>query len=257
MARARNRISFEPLESRLLLNGQTLTGLGQTAGGWSDPSNWSGGASGAYPGSDNQADTLVFSAANYSGFYNTANNNLSNLSLAGIEFIGDNNGSTNAFTLTGNAVTLTGPNGLQLSNAASGSGGNTYIATVGLAGVKLGATDTWLNSCGTLDVTAPVNLNGNTLTLNGALASGATGPTQTTFGGGITGLTDSGSTPALENTGGGVLTISAGSQGLAGSTTLLADTGSTISDAPIAYSRIAGKRPDRQPRWPDCQVRCG
>jgi hypothetical protein len=133
MARARNRISFEPLESRLLLNGQTLTGLGQTAGGWSDPSNWSGGASGAYPGSDNQADTLVFSAANYSGFYNTANNNLSNLSLAG----------------------------------------------------------------------------------------------------------------------------SAGSQGLAGSTTLLADTGSTISDAPIAYSRIAGKRPDRQPRWPDCQVRCG
>ena len=77
-------------------------------------------------------------------------------------------------------------------------------------------------------MTSPITLGGKALTVNSALATGATGPTQTTFSGGITNLANSGAF-ALENTGGGNLTVSSASQSLAGNTTLDSESGSTIT----------------------------
>ena len=170
--RGQKRISFEPLETRLLLNGQTLTWTGGYDGTtWSHSGNWSGGGA---PGSDGAGDTLIFAAtSNTYGFTN--NNDISGLSLASIQIIGDDQGAQDAFTLTGNAVTLTGANGLQLSNSKAING---QVATVSLNSITLGASEIWINSCGTLDVTSPINAASHALTLNSALVSGATGATR-------------------------------------------------------------------------------
>jgi fibronectin-binding autotransporter adhesin len=227
------RALFEPLEGRRLLSGQSLQWIGNTQN-WSSPSNWNdistpGNTGSAYPGSDGAGDTLIFNANNYKNYFTTTND-LSALSLASIQIIGNANpgpassGGDN-LTISGSAVTLTGSITLSNSQASSNSATNNYAATVGLTGIALSGNETWSNSRGTLNVTAPISMSGATLLLNSA-TSGTTA-TSTDLSGNITNLSDAGSTPALKNTGGGTLTL--GSVSLAGPATLYADTGSILN----------------------------
>ena len=231
------RALFERLEARQLLNGQTLYWLGQEMIGgkcdWSDPDNWSttdGGPSGtAYPGSDGAGDTLIFDSDDYllsmGGYNDLASLNTAAQALSSIQIIGDNSNPQDSCTLTGNAVTLTGATGLQLTNNVSAAASNAYTATLSLAGITLGANETWINSRGILNVTSQISADNNALTVNTAVTGTATN--STTFSGGVTNLGDSRAACALDVTGGGAVTVN-NVLTLGGAATLYADTGSTL-----------------------------
>ncbi|MCE9609619.1 MAG: autotransporter domain-containing protein [Chthoniobacter sp.] len=115
---------------------------------------------------------------------NVANtNDIVGLSLNSITF---NVGATNGtYTLSGNAITL-GAGGL--TNNTSG-----VTQTISLAGVTLGAGQTWDASAGSLAVTSTVNLNGQGLIVTGgsntnisnAISGAGAGSTLTKNGTGI------------------------------------------------------------------------
>jgi autotransporter-associated beta strand protein len=121
---------------------------------------------------------------------NTANtNDIVGLSLNSITF---NAGATNGtYTLSGNAITL-GAGGLTNNTAA-------VTQTISLAGVTLGAGQTWNANAGNLAVTSTVNLNGQGLIV--------TGGSNTTISNAISGA-GAGSTLTKEGT--GILTVSGG-----------------------------------------------
>jgi hypothetical protein len=136
----------------------------------------------------------------------------------GADGSGDANGpGGDDLTINGNGFTLTG--GISLTNQPSsniGHTGNTYVATINATGgsapgITMGASATWVNQQGTLDVTCPINASSNTLAVNDSLAA-VTGTlpatNATVFSGSVTNMSDSGSTPALSNTGSGALTVS-------------------------------------------------
>jgi outer membrane autotransporter protein len=126
--------------------GQTWVGLGGT-GAWSNAANW-GGATPIYTTPIHFAGILQL----------TANNDAATATSAGILF----DAGAGAFNLTGSAITLTG--GIT-NNSAS-------LQTVGFGttGITLGAGQTFNSGVlplGGLTVGSAVNLNGNTLAVDG------------------------------------------------------------------------------------------
>ena len=240
-ARAKKHINFEPLESRMLLSGgQTLYVAGrcgqqrqvrleQFSQLVHQPRRRHRIA---FPGSDGSGDTLIFDAQNYD-FSMNGYNDLTNLNTAGnvltsIQIVGSSNNSTDSCTLTGNAVTLNGPTGLQLTNyQPTTSGSNAYTATVSLAGINLGANQTWSNAQGILNVTSPISANDNALVVNATVTGTATN--STTLSGGISLLSNSGSAYALTVIGPGRAVTVDNALSLGGASTLYANTGSTLN----------------------------
>ena len=168
----------------------TLTwigGDGTTPTAWSDANNWSPGFA---PGADGSgSDTLIFNSSDAHTF--TSQNDILGLSLASIEITDDDSTPGDDFTISGNAVTLTGPGGI--TNNMVGT-----ATTVSLAHITLGDSDTWTNSQGTLNLASPIDLAGNTLTVDGAGA--------TNIGDVISGSVAG--TDAMVKTGSGTLTLS-------------------------------------------------
>lgn len=150
--------------------GQVWTGGGGNAA-WSTNANW-GGAQPVY-GAGIQFDGII---------QTTATNDLAAISIAGsgITF----NLLAGAFTVNGNAITLTG--GIT-NNSLS-------LQTVGFAGITLGAAQTFNAVLGGLNVSAPINLGG--------FALGVDGTANTTLSGAISG------TGQLNKTGLGTLVLS-------------------------------------------------
>ncbi len=226
-ARAKARISFEPLETRCLL-AATLTWLGTNSTLWNDPGNWN---TGTIPGQDGPGDTLVFNGGANDNFTNV--DNIGPLNLASIQITGS---SGLDYTINKNdatdTVVLTGPNGIVNNTTGTGT-------TVSLAGITVApdqatpaaSADIWQNQQGTLNVTSPITFDADTtLVVQGAIGANV----NTILAGGFTNLKDAATaiapatTDALSAVGGGTLTLS-GNLSLAGNTTLYADASSLMA----------------------------
>ena len=102
---------------------------------------------------------MIFNSSDAHTF--TSQNDILGLSLASIEITDDDSTPGDDFTISGNAVTFNRPGGI--TNNMVGT-----ATTVSLLHITLGDSDTWTNSQGTLNLASPIDLAGNTLTVDGA-----------------------------------------------------------------------------------------
>ncbi len=201
------------------INPATLTWIGgdpAAPNSWSDAKNWSPGVT---PGADGSGgDSLIFDSAYAHAF--ASQNDIAGLSLASIQITDNNSTAGDDFTISGNALILTGPGGI--SNNMVGT-----ATTVSLAGITLGGSDNSANSQGTLNVASPIDLAGHTLAVDGAGATNI---------GNVVSSSTSG-TDALIKNGSGTLTLSA-SNTYDGTTTI--NDGVLTAAASGALGTVAG-----------------
>lgn len=198
-------LAFAPFASAAL---ETRTWVGETNSGWNTNANWSPASAplasdriAAFDAPSTYQPAIFTHVTVIAGIWMTGNT-VGNITITS-DPAGQNSGAP-TFQTNGNIINGNASTGILMDNTSAGS------LTIATSAFKVGGSQNWTNnSSNLLTMSAPMNLNGQALTING---SGTT-----LISGAVTNSTGVGS---IVKDGAGTLTLSSATNTLNGSTTI-------------------------------------